>query len=69
MRVVGLLLEPMEWGRGVDLGRQGHIRIVACHGGICCEHGQLLHQRLLLLMELRVVSGELLEGVSIMLNH
>ncbi len=62
MRVVGLLLETMEWGRGVDLGRQGHIRIVVCRGGIRCEHGHLLHQQLLLLMELRIVSGELLEG-------
>jgi hypothetical protein len=44
MRVVGLLLEPMEWGRGVDLCRRGHIPIVACCGGICCEHGHLLHQ-------------------------
>ncbi len=44
MRVVGLLLEPMEWGRGIDLGRRGHIRIVACRGGIFCEHGHLLHQ-------------------------
>ncbi len=62
MRVVGLLLEPMEWGWGIDLGRRGRICIVACHGSICCEHGHLLHQQLLLLMELRVVSGELLEG-------
>jgi hypothetical protein len=62
MRVVGLLLEPMEWGRGIDLGRQGHIHIVACCGGIRCEHGHLLHQRLLLLMEPRIVSGMLLEG-------
>ncbi len=43
-RVVGLLMEPMEWGWGVELGRRGHIGIVACHGGICCEHGHLLHQ-------------------------
>ncbi len=62
IRVVGLLLEPMEWGRGIDLGRRGHIRIVPCRGGICCEHGHLLHQRLLLLMELHLVSGKLLEG-------
>jgi hypothetical protein len=56
------MLEPMEWGRGVDLGRWGHVRIVACPGGIRCEHGHLLHQQLLLLMELCVVSGKLLEG-------
>ncbi len=62
MRVVGLLSEPMEWGRGVDLGRRGHIRIVVCCGGICCEHGHLLHQQFLLLVELRIVTCKLLEG-------
>ncbi len=41
-RIVGLLLETVEGGRGIDLGRQGHI--VVCCGGICCEYCHLLHQ-------------------------
>jgi hypothetical protein len=61
-RIEGLLPETMEGWRGIDLGRRGHIRIVACRGGICHEHCHLLHQCLLLLMELCIVSGELLEG-------
>jgi hypothetical protein len=61
-RIVGLLLKTVKRGRGIDLGRRGHICIVLCRGGICHEQYHLLHQCLLLLMELLIVSGELLEG-------
>ncbi len=61
-RIVGLLLETVERGRGIVLVRQGHIHIVACCGGICRKQCHLFHQQLLLLMKLHIVSGELLEG-------
>ncbi len=43
-RIVGLLLKTVERGRGIDLGRREHIRIVSCRGGICREQCHLLHQ-------------------------
>jgi hypothetical protein len=43
-RIVGLLLKTVWRGWGIDLGRQGHIRIVSCCGGICHEQCHLLHQ-------------------------
>ena len=57
-----MLLETLEGERGIYCCIGGSICIVACCGGIRSEHGYLLHQQLLLLMELRVVSGKLLEG-------
>ena len=49
-------------GAGHRFGPAGMHHIVACRGGICREHCYVLHQCLLLLMELCIVSGKLQEG-------
>ncbi len=59
-RTGGLLLETLDGGRGIYCCVGGEICIVACCGGIRSEHSHLLHQQLLLLMELCIVQGKLL---------